>query len=144
MLSHATEKPGLCKERYEACQSLQVGDTTLELDEHGFLQQPELWNDAVARALAANEGVHELTADHWKVVRLPAPTLARLRSGADGSQALQADRRHAEADLRAVPSGPGEGRVQGRGHAQRERLCLTRHRGNTASGMEARWPSSRL
>ena len=46
-----------------------VGDTTLEVDEDGFIQQPELWNDEVAAALAAVEGVDELTDDHWKVVR---------------------------------------------------------------------------
>jgi len=46
-----------------------VGDRTLEVDEHGFIQQPELWNEAVALALAATEGVQELSADHWKVVR---------------------------------------------------------------------------
>lgn len=48
---------------------LQVGDTAIEIDEHGYIQQIELWNDAVAAALAATEGVAELTADHWKVVR---------------------------------------------------------------------------
>ncbi len=48
---------------------LQVGDTAIEIDEHGYIQQIELWNDVVAAALAATEGVGELTADHWKVVR---------------------------------------------------------------------------
>jgi dissimilatory sulfite reductase related protein len=48
---------------------LLVGDKTLELDDKGFLQQPELWDEAVARALAATDGVTELTSDHWKVVR---------------------------------------------------------------------------
>jgi len=48
---------------------LEVGDSVLELNEHGFLVQPELWSDAVARALAASVGVTELTEEHWKVVR---------------------------------------------------------------------------
>ena len=48
---------------------LQVGDATVELNEHGFLTKPELWNDDVARALAAADGVAELTPEHWKVVR---------------------------------------------------------------------------
>jgi len=48
---------------------LRVGDTTLELNEDGFLRQPELWNDAVAHALATSVGVPELTDEHWKVVR---------------------------------------------------------------------------
>ena len=47
---------------------LKVGDATVEVNEHGFLLEPTLWNDAVARALAANDGVNELTPEHWKVV----------------------------------------------------------------------------
>ena len=47
---------------------LQVGDATIELDEHGFVQQTDRWNEAVAAVLAAREGVDELTRDHWKVV----------------------------------------------------------------------------
>ena len=46
----------------------QVGDTTLEIDEDGFIQQPDLWNKDVAAALGKTEGVDELTDDHWKVV----------------------------------------------------------------------------
>lgn len=48
---------------------LRVGDTTLELSEDGFLRQPELWDDTVARELATSVGVRELTDEHWKVVR---------------------------------------------------------------------------
>jgi tRNA 2-thiouridine synthesizing protein E len=48
---------------------LTVGDRTLELKEDGFLREPDLWDDAVAAALAATAGVPELTARHWKVVR---------------------------------------------------------------------------
>ncbi len=46
----------------------QVGDMTLEIDEDGFIQQPDLWNKDVAAALGKTEGVDELTDDHWKVV----------------------------------------------------------------------------
>ena len=49
--------------------ALQVGNTMLELNDQGFLQQPELWSEEVARALAAKDGVGELTPEHWKVVR---------------------------------------------------------------------------
>lgn len=45
------------------CNSLQ-----LELDEDGFIQQPERWNEAVALALAGTDGVTELTEAHWKVI----------------------------------------------------------------------------
>jgi dissimilatory sulfite reductase related protein len=46
----------------------QVGDTTLQIDEDGFIQQPDLWNKDVAAALGKTEGVDDLTDDHWKVV----------------------------------------------------------------------------
>ncbi len=44
------------------------GDISIEVDEDGFMQEPEQWNEAVAKALATTEGVEELTEDHWKVV----------------------------------------------------------------------------
>ncbi len=46
----------------------QVGDETYEIDEDGFLQEPDRWNETVAAALAKTEGVDDLTEDHWKVV----------------------------------------------------------------------------
>lgn len=49
--------------------NLAVGDTAIEVNEHGFLSKPEQWSDPVARALAASVGVAELTEEHWKVVR---------------------------------------------------------------------------
>jgi tRNA 2-thiouridine synthesizing protein E len=48
---------------------LKVGDVALDLDEDGFIQQPEKWDDKVALALAETEDVHELTDQHWKIVK---------------------------------------------------------------------------
>jgi tRNA 2-thiouridine synthesizing protein E len=45
------------------------GDVTIEVDEHGFMAQPETWNDEIARALATTEGVTAMTEEHWKIVR---------------------------------------------------------------------------
>ncbi len=47
---------------------LKVNDQVLDLDEDGFIQQPEKWNDQVALALAETEGVTKLTETHWKLV----------------------------------------------------------------------------
>jgi dissimilatory sulfite reductase related protein len=44
------------------------GDVSIEVDEDGFMAEPEKWNEAVAAALASTEGVQELTEEHWKVV----------------------------------------------------------------------------
>jgi tRNA 2-thiouridine synthesizing protein E len=47
---------------------IEVGDMTLPIDESGYLQEPDKWNEEVARALAASEGVTELTERHWQLV----------------------------------------------------------------------------
>ncbi len=46
----------------------QVGDRTLDIDEDGFIQEPEKWDEEVAKALASTEGVDDMSDDHWKVV----------------------------------------------------------------------------
>ncbi len=38
------------------------------MSEEGFIQQPELWNEESAPALAAAAGISELTDSHWKVI----------------------------------------------------------------------------
>jgi len=44
------------------------GDIDIEVDEDGFMQEPDQWNEEVAKALATTEGVEELGDDHWKLV----------------------------------------------------------------------------
>ena len=41
----------------------------VEVDQDGFIQQPELWDEGLALALARTDGVQELTDSHWKVIR---------------------------------------------------------------------------
>jgi len=40
----------------------------MEVDEDGFIQDPDQWDEEVAKALAETEGVTEMTEDHWKLV----------------------------------------------------------------------------
>lgn len=42
---------------------------TYEVDEDGFLTDPNIWEDRVALDFCAAEGVAELTEEHWKVIR---------------------------------------------------------------------------
>jgi len=43
-------------------------DVKIEVDEDGFMEEPEVWNERVALALASTEGVDELSDDHWKII----------------------------------------------------------------------------
>lgn len=40
----------------------------IDVDEDGFMESPELWNDRIALALASTENLTDLNDDHWKVI----------------------------------------------------------------------------
>jgi dissimilatory sulfite reductase related protein len=43
--------------------------TQLEVDEEGFIVNPSIWDEGLARFLAEREeGITDLTDDHWKVI----------------------------------------------------------------------------
>ena len=44
------------------------GSVSIEVDEDGFMDDPDLWNEEVAKALATTEGVDDMTDEHWKLV----------------------------------------------------------------------------
>ena len=47
----------------------EVDGRAYEVDEDGFLQEPERWNEAVAADFASTEGIDALTEEHWKVIK---------------------------------------------------------------------------
>lgn len=49
----------------------------LVLDAEGFLQKPEQWNEELARELARENGIPELTDRHWAVIRFMRDTFLR-------------------------------------------------------------------
>jgi dissimilatory sulfite reductase related protein len=46
----------------------EVADRKYEVDEDGFLQEPEKWNAAVAQDFALTEHLDLLTEEHWKII----------------------------------------------------------------------------
>ncbi len=62
---------------------------TLPFNEEGYLTDPNVWNEDIARALAEQEGI-ELTEKHWEIIRFcrqaaaesgKAPTLRQITKG---------------------------------------------------------------
>ena len=47
---------------------LNVNGKEIELDEDGFIIDPEDWTEEVARTFAAKEGISDLTEEHWKII----------------------------------------------------------------------------
>ena len=48
--------------------TVSYGGKDLDIDEDGFIQDPNEWDEEVAKDLAETEGVSEMTEDHWKLV----------------------------------------------------------------------------
>jgi len=44
------------------------GKVRVDLDDKGYMNQPDMWNEKVAAALAKDEGIIDLTEDHWTVI----------------------------------------------------------------------------
>lgn len=44
------------------------GDVKIEVDEDGFMMEPDEWNQDIAVALATTEAVDDMTEEHWKLV----------------------------------------------------------------------------
>ena len=108
---------------------IEIAGRTFAVDEEGFLQQPELWDDEVAKLFATTEGIGAMTPEHWAVVRMIREYYLRARHGPDGTAALPEDRPPPEEHLQAVPVGPRQGGVQGRRPAQTRGVRLKRRTG---------------
>jgi TusE/DsrC/DsvC family sulfur relay protein len=46
-----------------------IADAPVDVDAEGFLTDPSQWNEQIAEAIAAENGIPELTDRHWLVVR---------------------------------------------------------------------------
>ncbi len=48
--------------------TFEVDGRIYDVDEDGFLQEPDKWNEAVATDFARTEHIEQLTEAHWKVI----------------------------------------------------------------------------
>jgi len=46
-----------------------IADAPVDVDAEGFLTDPQQWNEQLAAAIAAENGIPELTERHWLVVK---------------------------------------------------------------------------
>ena len=86
-----------------------IGGKTLQVDEEGFLQQPEVWDEEVAQAFAAAEGVGEMTDDHWAVVRYIREYYLQHDTAPMVRKLCQATNLNLRTIYKLFPSGPAKG-----------------------------------
>ncbi len=48
--------------------TFEVDGRAYEVDEDGFLQEPDRWNEDVAKDFAKSESIDALTEAHWRVI----------------------------------------------------------------------------
>ena len=65
-----------------------IADAPVDVDAEGFLTDPAQWNEQIAEAIAAQNGIPELTKRHWLVVRFMRDRY--LQTGTAPSAALTA------------------------------------------------------
>jgi dissimilatory sulfite reductase related protein len=46
-----------------------IAEAPVDVDSEGFLTDPEQWNEQIARTIAQENGIPELSDRHWLVVR---------------------------------------------------------------------------
>ena len=55
--------------------------TTVTVDDEGFFTDPGQWTDAMAPQIAREQGIGELTGQHWQVIRFMRDEYARKGTG---------------------------------------------------------------
>ena len=68
-----------------------IAGTTVQVNDEGFLTNPAEWTKEMAPEIATEEGIAELTANHWKVIDFSrdaskgvggkSPTLRQITTG---------------------------------------------------------------
>lgn len=87
---------------------LKVGDRVLLLDEDGFLDNADDWDEEVAHVLAVSEEV-ELTDEHWAVINYLRNYYAEFGVAPMVRKMLK-DTGKSQAEIyNLFPSGPGKG-----------------------------------
>ena len=72
-------------------ETLVIAGQSIAVNEEGFMLNPNDWNESIAAEIAKQEGIAELTPEHWKVIEFcrqsakttgTAPTLRQITNGA--------------------------------------------------------------
>ncbi len=50
--------------------TIELEEMVLEVDGDGFLTQPEIWTEDIAKSIAEIDGITELTKKHWAIINV--------------------------------------------------------------------------
>jgi tRNA 2-thiouridine synthesizing protein E len=87
----------------------EVNGNAYSVDEEGFLEDPESWNESVAKALAVKEEIAELSESHWKVINYLRHYYLQFGTAPTAGKLLKATGFQLNEIYDLFPSGPGMG-----------------------------------
>jgi tRNA 2-thiouridine synthesizing protein E len=88
---------------------IEIGGRKFVVDEEGFLQQPELWDDDVARLFATTEGIAEMNEQQWALVRFIRGYWLEHQTAPMIRKLCQATNVNLRTIFKLFPSGPAKG-----------------------------------
>jgi len=88
---------------------IEIGGRKFVVDEEGFLQQPELWDDDVARLFATTEGIAEMNEQQWALVRFIREYWLEHQTAPMVRKLCQATNLNLRTIFKLFPSGPAKG-----------------------------------
>ena len=88
---------------------IEIGGRKFAVDEEGFLQQPELWDDEVARLFATTEGIAEMNEQQWALVRFIRTYWLEHQTAPMIRTLCQATSVNLRTIFKLFPSGPAKG-----------------------------------
>jgi len=50
--------------------TIEIENKVFEVDGDGFLSEPEIWNEDVARLIAKFDGIEDMSEKHWSIVNI--------------------------------------------------------------------------
>ena len=50
--------------------AIEFNGKLIEMDGDGFMREPQLWNNELAILIAKEDDIHDLTENHWAIIRI--------------------------------------------------------------------------
>ena len=88
---------------------IEIGGRKFVVDEEGFLQQPDTWDDEVARLFATTEGIAEMNEQQWALVRFIREYWLEHQTAPMIRKLCQATNLNLRTIFKLFPSGPAKG-----------------------------------
>lgn len=82
---------------------------TYEVDEDGFLEDPDIWNEEVAKAFATTEAVEDMTDEHWAVVNFIREYYLKFGTAPMIRKLCKSTKMDLKTIYKLFPSGPAKG-----------------------------------